>query len=137
MKTVSKMIGALTLLIGFTAGAHEFHTDEFCSQMTADLCVHIGYDKGPVSTEASQFMVHFTATTTDLAALDHVALELWMDMGNGHGHGSAPVQIRRLNNDHFLATEAWFVMPGTWQVRINFTHNGVKDQIVIPMQVAE
>ncbi|MBX2994437.1 MAG: FixH family protein [Bdellovibrionaceae bacterium] len=137
MKAVSSIIAALILGLGLSASAHDIHTDEVCSTQVADLCVHMGFHKAPVSTEASEFMVHFTSGSLDLAALDNVAVDLWMDMGHGHGHGTAPVKMQRLNADHFAVTEAWFVMAGPWQIRVNFEHDGVKDQIIVPIQVAK
>ncbi len=44
-------------------------------------------------------------------------IDLWMSMG-GHGHGSAPVKIVKQNNGVYYVSEAYFVMPGQWQIRI-------------------
>lgn len=112
-------IFAILLGMGSWAFAHENHTEEVCHPSHQQLCVHLGYDQAPQLEEEFQFVAHVVAPANVLAQVRGVKVDLWMDMGSGHGHGSAPVSVQRLNTDHFLVKEAFFVMPGVWLVRVN------------------
>jgi hypothetical protein len=48
---------------------------------------------------------------------DRLALELMMDMGGGHGHGSAPTRFARKAAGVYEFSRLFFVMLGDWQMK--------------------
>ncbi len=132
MKT--QIIALATLvMISWCAQAHQFHSENVCSTQIQGLCVHLGYNSEPVINQSAEFMVHFESQTgLDMQKIESVSIDLWMP---DHGHGSSPVQVRRLNSDHFLLSDAWFVMPGLWQIRINVSFDGQQDQLLVPIEI--
>jgi hypothetical protein len=60
-----------------------------------------------------------------------LSVVLWMP---SMGHGSAPVQVKRLDVGTYQATNIFFTMKGNWEIRFqtkNGTHD-LEDQAVIP-----
>lgn len=130
-----KLIFTLSVLVGSVAFAHE-HTPNVCVQgVQQKVCAHLGFEEKMNSSQEGKFKAHFmTAKGTEIQDLK---IDLWMDMGPGHGHGSAPVTIAPAGKNMFNVTNAWFVMMGEWQVRMNFTLDGQAEQIIIPIQINE
>jgi uncharacterized membrane protein YcfT len=108
------------------------HTENVCSAKNADLCSHLGLHNVLKTTEAGRFIVDIM--TPDGSPATNLKVTLWMpDMG----HGSSPVAIKDVGNNHFLVTEAWFVMTGKWLVKLEFDFAGETHQIEIPVDIAE
>lgn len=126
---------ALAAFAPITAKAHSYHTPQVCSATSADLCAHLGFKAEPNSTDATEFMLHFMpAAGVDAKEIKNVTVKLWMDMG-GHGHGSSPVTITQGDDVHYAVSDAYFVMPGEWQVKVGFDYLGTAHEIVIPVEV--
>ncbi len=131
--SVVMMLGICSL--SARAFAHANHSPDICGTKVEGLCAHVGY---PVlnTQQAFELMVHFaTGDGLDAKLITNVTADLWMEMGNGQGHASAPVQVRQLSEDHFLVSEAYFPMAGEWLVRVNFAYAGTSQQLLIPVQV--
>ncbi len=59
---------------------------------------------------------------------------LWMpDMG----HGSAKVRIKKINDGEYEISNAWFVMPGRWEIYFQLlkTKDEVLDEVVLPISL--
>jgi hypothetical protein len=107
----------LTIITIFSlvASAHQFHTPNYCHANVENFCAHIGYSEQPQVNEAFEFVVDFVTTPEMLNKISTANVQLWMP---SMGHGSAPVKIERLDLNHFQVSEAYFVMAGTWSVKI-------------------
>lgn len=76
----------------------------------------------------------FSSPNNEVA--QNVKVDLWMQMGN-HGHGSAPVQLTSLSNNKYKVENAWFVMKGEWQVRVDFEIAGQVYKLKLPVQITQ
>jgi hypothetical protein len=127
----SLILAFVLAFVGFTTAQAEDHSAGVCVEDTA-LCLHLGFHQKPVVNAESKFMVHFLVQPDVAAQISNVAVELWMDMGNGHGHGSAPVEVKKMNETHYLASKAYFLMEGEWIVRVTFDYLGESKLIEVP-----
>ena len=109
-------------------------TDDVCSPANAEVCAHIHFAKELVTSEEGIFIVHVDTPNNQPVA--NFAADLFMDMGSmDMGHGSAPLAIQPLGNNHFRISSAWFVMTGTWFVRTHFDVNGTHFDINVPVTI--
>jgi len=105
------------------------HTPNVCVENT-NVCAHLMFPKAPNSSDESQFIVHFMTQET----IKNVNVMLWMpDMG----HGSAPVTLNALDPVHYKISQAFFIMPGLWEVQVSFEINNELQQIKIPVNIQE
>ena len=112
------------------------HSENICSEKNASVCAHLKFLSSINTSDEGSFIVH--VMTTNDSAISNLKVDLWMDMGSGHGHGSAPVNIATTDEvNHYLITNAWFVMPGTWFVRVSFDYNNEPISLNFPVQVQE
>ncbi|WP_413294373.1 FixH family protein [Bdellovibrio sp. HCB185ZH] len=105
-----------------------------CSQTVESLCAQLLYKTDVTASTEGQFQV--LVQGFDGAPLQNFKVDLWMNMGH-HGHGSSPVDIVENANGVYLVTNAWFVMPGQWNVRIDFNLNGQAQHLEIPVWVSK
>jgi hypothetical protein len=123
---------ALMLSLPTFADNGHTHTPNVCSTKNPDVCAHLGIYGELKSSVANQFIVDIM--TPDGSAFTNLKVVLWMpDMG----HGSSPVSLQDVGNNHYLVTNAWFVMTGQWTVKLNFDFNGENLDIEIPVEIAE
>ncbi len=120
-------------LFSVFAQAHNFHSENFCSETDANVCAHIGYNEEFTAEKYYEFVLHSTAPNAD--KIENLSIELWMDMGNGHGHGSVPVQFSKFGPGLFKVTQVYFIMMGEWQIKVNFDLEGKNHQLIIPVQI--
>lgn len=110
-------------------------TTEYCTDDSRQVCAHLHFHSNVDTRTEGHFIVH-VEVPGDQAIQDFRA-DLWMDMGNGHGHGSAPLDIQNAGEvNHFDVSNAWFVMAGTWLVRLDFSLQGRGYHIEIPVTAA-
>ncbi len=142
MKKSLYFIGTLALLLapvlGFSSQVmvedHE-HSVEVCSEKSNTVCAHLGFKWGPLSTsQKGQFIVH--ALTNTNSTITNLSVDLWMEM-EGQGHGSSPVTLTQVRPNIYKVTEAYFIMPGEWLVKLAFDLDGVKHTIDIPVNIVE
>lgn len=136
MKLLLLVTTFLFVTLSFAAD-HEggVHTPNFCS--VSNTCAHLRFETYPTTKSMSEFIVHILPST-ETSTITNLTAKLWMDMGHGHGHGSAPLDVKATNEEnHFFATNAWFVMMGSWQVIVSFQENGVAQKVIIPIDIKE
>jgi len=122
---------ALTLLSSLALAADKH--DGVCSEATKVCAVY--HTDAPFTTSGeSRFSLFLTAS--DQTEVTLVKADLWMQMGH-HGHGSAPLKITPLAAGEFDVTNAYFVMKGTWQIRVTYQQGATRETLVIPVTVRE
>lgn len=133
------LMAALALTLG--AAKAQAHESPDCPMYFAksDLCGAVEFITPPSETaEASfHFKVYDHASTPDQPVLVDPAelkIDLWMYMGHHGGHGSAPVKITRESQGIYRVTEAYFIMPGRWNMR--FWVNGEKRELIVDVKPA-
>lgn len=109
-----------------------------------DICANIHFKNGISRKIDSVFEIYFEKKTDkgmikkfELQKLPN--LKLWMVMKSGHGHGSEPLSISILKEDHldrYLVTNVWFMMLGQWDLEVELLVEGsvVKGKIPICVQ---
>lgn len=107
---------------------------EVCASYTSGTCVSARFVSTPDSKTEGQF--DFKIQTPDNKIAQNVKVDLWMQMGN-HGHGSSPVQLTSLSENTYQVQKAWFVMTGSWQVRVEFQVDEQSYKLILPVQVAQ
>lgn len=110
------------------------HTGEFCTDDSQTICAHLHFLADVNTTTEGSFIAHIE--TPDNQPINNFKIDMWMQMGS-HGHGSAPFEVADNGQNHYTITNAWFVMPGTWTVRIDFDFNGAHQHIEIPVTAAQ
>lgn len=134
--TFNSIIGLFAAAIVFAVGsskahAHTHHSANICSATAPEICAHVGYDTINTSNAAS-LMLHFMPKSVDPALVTNVKVSLWMP---NMGHGTKPVRINRLDSAHIEVTDAYFIMTGNWDIRVDFDYAQGTHQIVIPIEV--
>ena len=129
---MKKVLFVALLSLGIMAHADDDHTPNYCSAVQTNVCAHLGHMTALNTRDEVQFVAH--VMTPNDQQISDLKIDLWMDMG-GHGHGSSPVTITQFGPNKYKVSEAYFVMTGTWLVRLTFNFNGQKQQINIPLQV--
>ncbi|MEK2690686.1 hypothetical protein [Bdellovibrio sp. GT3] len=142
MMSIATLLASITL--SFSASAQTFNAPTspkagelsaiVCSEKTPSVCAQLLYRTDISSETEGQFQVliqGFDGTT-----INNFKADLWMNMGH-HGHGSSPVDIVENANGVYLVTNAWFVMRGKWDVRLDFVLNGQAEHLEIPVYVAK
>lgn len=122
----------LNMSFGLAKDGHSgTHTPNYCTE-DKTVCAHLMFPKVPNSSEESQFITHFLVKGQ--MTLSEVDVVLWMD---DMGHGSSPVHLETSDNIHFMVSQAYFIMPGQWQVKVRFKSNGSAQELVIPVLINE
>lgn len=130
------MMLVLAPVLGFAEEGHEHegtHTPNLCLNDSPKVCAHFMFPKAVNTMDESQFMLHVLKDKA--MTVTNMKVELWMDMGSGHGHGSAPVKIQQKSPEHFFVTNAFFMMEGEWIVRVDFELDGVARHLEFPIVV--
>lgn len=122
----------LLVLVGLSALADGDHSVDVCSTVDQSVCGHIGHMSGMKSDSEAEFVVHLEVPN-DVQVTD-LTVALWMpDMG----HGSSPVTLTQFGVNKYKVTQAFFIMPGHWEVRVNFKLEGAEHSIHIPVDIIE
>jgi hypothetical protein len=130
---------ALFLCFGISnSQAHEEgvgHTPNYCSVENKNVCAHLKFLNVLNTKDEGKLIAHILTPSNE--PIQNFKLDLWMNMG-GHGHGSSPVDIAPLAEaNHFSVANAWFVMKGTWLVRIDFDSASEHYHIEIPVSITQ
>lgn len=139
---MKKLMLLAFLMISTVALAHidEKHgggltTKRFCTDASKTVCAHAHFHKYPSSLEESQFTLHIEFDDESIV-VNEAFVDLWMDMGNDHGHGSAPLSIDPSEEvNHFEISNGWFVMQGEWLIRVKFKVDQKDMMIQIPVVI--
>lgn len=131
MKSV--LLASIVALVSFSSSAFAAKAGEVSTNLcneTSTVCAHLQYTTDINASAEGRFLV--VLQTPEQQAVQNFKLDLWMQMGH-HGHGSSPVEISDLGHNQFAITNAWFVMPGQWMVRIDFDLQGEHQHLEIPV----
>ena len=132
----SLVVVASFSMFATAAYAHSHHTANYCSMTAPDVCAHLGFENEPNSTDEAQVMLDLAPSKANLSKITDVGVALQMDMG-GMPHGSSPVTLAPVDAAHYEVTKAYFVMTGTWQVKVTFVYNGTPGELLIPIEVVK
>lgn len=114
------LIGAL--LFSSLATAQTLDTPTCDLSFTSHgLCGQIQFLQKPVIGKDSPFQILFTDSNANPVDPSPVFVDLWMNMGH-HGHGSAPVTTHKVQEGVYRSDNVYFVMEGTWQIRVTIGH---------------
>lgn len=136
MKKVTAIL-VLMGVLGFNVFSYaqtedDNHTPDVCTNASPQVCVHLGHFTAFNTTDEARFIVHIM--TPQNVPVDHVAVDLWMPSA---GHGSSPVAVSQVDENHYRVQQAYFVMSGQWLVRVRFILEGVTYQLSVPVDVTE
>lgn len=104
-----------------------------CSQATK-VCVN--YQAETTFTTGQEGRFQLFLESSDEKEVSLVKADLWMQMGH-HGHGSSPLKITQIAPGHFDVTKAYFVMKGTWQIRVTYAQEGQQETLIIPVTIRD
>lgn len=131
MKLTGFIFALLLSVVGY-AEDHS-HTPPVCAADQEEVCLHLGIHGDLIANQEVKFMVHFLVANEVAAKLSDLTVELWMDMGEGHGHGSSPVTITEKAPGKYVVTDAYFLMAGEWQVKVGYNFEGQHHEIIVPV----
>lgn len=126
------LLFVLLLTSSLTAVA-EYKSESVCSQ-NSKVCVTYKTDAPFTTSQEARFQLFLESS--DQKEIVFVKADLWMQMGH-HGHGSAPLGITRIAPGHFDVVNAYFVMLGTWQIRVTYKQEDRQETLVIPVLISE
>jgi hypothetical protein len=124
----------ITLLLSFSAKAQTSPVREVCTSYTSDICINAIFKAEPNTTDEGEFTLLIKTPNGKVA--QNVKVDLWMQMGN-HGHGSAPVQLTSLADNKLKVENAWFVMTGEWQIRVDFEIDQQAYKLKLPVKISQ
>ena len=130
MRAILLSLTSIIFAAGFTlssqAFAHGGHPDEHVI-FSGNRHAHIFWETAPSVGAESVMRIEFVDGTTDapIALNDQLGVELWMpDMG----HGSSPTKIVAVTDGQgralagvYRISKMYFVMAGSWDVRLHLT----------------
>jgi YtkA-like len=125
------LVLALSLLSSLSFSA--IHHEGTCSQVTKVCAVYHAEDTFTTTQEARFKLL---LESSDQKEVTLIKADLWMQMGN-HGHGSSPLKITPVAPGEFDVTKAYFVMRGTWQIRVTYEQESKQETLIIPVTVKQ
>jgi hypothetical protein len=132
MKFLNIFLLILTLVFP-SLGFSDTYSAQICSTTTT-VCADIQSDL-PFTTK-SEGRFELKLEDNKQSEINLVKIDLWMQMGN-HGHGSSPLKVLPLATNQFDVTNAYFVMRGTWQIRITYRLNNFQETLILPTPISE
>lgn len=124
-------IFALFLSLATYSQNHDGHTGTHTPNMCTNdskICAHLMFPQIPNSADESKFILHFVTNTP----ITDVQVNLWMPE---MGHGSAPVIIKSLDQNHYQISQAYFIMPGQWAVQVHFLSDNQTQKLEFPILI--
>jgi hypothetical protein len=131
---VNYLIAVLLMTIG--SASAKTTTNNSCQfLLNENLCAKVWFKNGISRKIDSTFEINFLDTNgKEVVLVKAPDIKLWMVMKSGHGHGSEKLKIKKENNS-YLVENAWFLMVGEWQIKLELEYNGLKVQKEIPVCV--
>ncbi|MFZ4713701.1 MAG: FixH family protein [Bacteriovoracaceae bacterium] len=121
----------VSLVLVFSHFLYASEAEVFCTSSNS-ICAQVQPEKPFTSNGENKFVLTITSSKSDLVEL--TKLDLWMDMG-GHGHSSSPVKITKIQDNVYAVSKAFFVMQGSWLIRLKVSQNAVIESITIPVEI--
>lgn len=106
------------------------HSEDVCSVKNTSVCAHLGHMTKVNSSDEVKFIAHIMAPKN--TQVTNFKLDLWMP---SMGHGSSPVTITQVGVNKYQISEAYFIMNGSWEVRVTFDFDGATHNLSFPVQV--
>lgn len=130
MKTI---IALSVLFLSLTAGAHEFHSKNFCSETTTDMCAHIGYDKKPVANEEFNFVVDFInkEKVKDISDVEVYLVAEQVEDGNYY---YLTTDILQLDQQHWSVESDQNFTGALWGILVVYKYQGTEEEIYITLE---
>lgn len=105
------------------------------ARFTSGHCVSYEWEKMPTEDDFGSFIFKVFLEGDDGPMLVDLAgtmtVILWMP---SMGHGSSPVEVRRLDVGTYRASDVFFTMRGDWDIRFHLKDgSNVKDQAIISL----
>jgi hypothetical protein len=100
-----------------------------------ELCLNVEWETSPSSNNYSSLIMSFSKKDTqDLIDPQKTPFVfLWM---SSMGHGSTPVTMEKIAVGQYRASNIYFVMPGTWDVRFQLkSGNAIVEQHVQTLRI--
>lgn len=119
------ILAIFTLAFSFSVLA-EVNPAKVCSQTTA-VCVAYQSEVEFTTTQEGRFRL-------SLSEANLLKVDLWMQMGQ-HGHGSSLLKVTPVAPGEFDITKAFFVMRGSWQIRVTYKQGSVEETLIIPVVI--
>ena len=126
------LLCAALLSLSFLSFANINH-EGTCSQVTK-VCAVYHTDSPFVANQEARFQLFLESS--DQKEVSFVKADLWMQMGE-HGHGSSPLKIIQVAPGQFDITKAYFVMKGTWQIRVTYEQDSKQETLIIPVTIKQ
>lgn len=101
-----------------------------CFFIKEKICLQIQWESQPSSNNFSSLIMTFTKENSDerIDPINTPFVMLWM---SSMGHGSTPVTMEKISIGEYRASNIYFVMPGTWDVRFQLKRgNAILEQYV-------
>ncbi|AZZ35316.1 hypothetical protein CIK05_00360 [Bdellovibrio sp. qaytius] len=117
------------LFASLTVSAHQFHSENFCSETTKDMCAHIGYDKQPVPNEDFNFVVDFV-NKEKVKDISDVEVFLAAKQADDGDYYYLPTDIEKLDAQHWKAGGQQFT-GALWGVLVTYKYQGNDEEIFI------
>lgn len=140
---LKKMTTVITLVLGISLGVsaqtsdtsgdqnpEPGHSATVCTVQNPQICAHLGHMSTINTKEEGQFVAHIM--TPNNVEMSNVHIDLWMA---SMGHGSAPLDVTRIDVNKYQVKNAWFMMSGPWLVRLKFKDSVQSYEIDIPLEV--
>lgn len=129
MKVMLLVVLMLLSSLSFSAIDHE----GTCSQVTKVCAIY--HNEAPFSTTQEGRFTLFLESS-DQKEVTLIKADLWMQMGN-HEHSSSPLKITQLAPGEYDITKAYFVMKGTWQIRVTYEQESKQETLMIPVVIKQ
>jgi hypothetical protein len=138
--TSARVFGTLALLLTisfaqFSLAQDAERSSKLCSTKNPKICAQVDFTTAINTTDEGKFDV--VIQTPAGQSVSQFKADLWMEMGGGHHHGSAPLQITQSSAQKFHVEKAWFVMTGPWVIRLNFQVATENYEIKFPLTVKQ
>lgn len=122
----------VVLLISRIAFAHEFKSKDFCSDKTADICGHIGYNKKP----DAKIPFEFTADIINKKKAKDIAdmvIEVVSKDSKGTDEFIATTWVIRPDGHHWDAKANSVSKNSATAVKLTYKYKNMKEEILITL----
>lgn len=118
------------LFASLTVFAHEFHTANFCSYTTPDMCAHLGYDKKPAANEDFNFVVDFI-NKEKVKDITDVVVYLAAKQAVDGEYYYLPTDVLQLDAQHYAVESREQFTGALWGVLVTYKYLGEDEEIFV------
>lgn len=130
MKTI---ISLSILLLSLTVKAHDYHSKNFCSETTTDMCAHIGFDKPHAAGEEFDFVVDFInkQKVQDVTEVEAYVISQPTEEGDYY---FLPTVVTQLDAQHWNADSEEVFPFAIDGILVVYKYQGNEEQIFIDLE---